>query len=78
MHYIPVDGLYVYFRYDDKQTVMCIMNTSPDLKEIDFSRYPERTKGFNKAVNVLDLSTLDMSNKAVIPGMKMLVLELRN
>jgi len=28
MQYIPVDGLYVYFRYDATSTVMCVMNTS--------------------------------------------------
>src|SRR5690606_7555739 len=28
MHYVPVDGVYVYFRYDDEKTVMVIMNTS--------------------------------------------------
>jgi neopullulanase len=39
MHYLPVDGVYVYFRYDDSQTIMCIMNTSEKEVSIDFTRY---------------------------------------
>ncbi len=26
MQYIPQDGAYVYFRYDGKQTIMCVLN----------------------------------------------------
>ena len=28
MQYVPIDGVYVYFRYDDAQTVMVVMNSS--------------------------------------------------
>jgi len=28
MQYVPKNGLYVYFRYDAAQTIMCVMNTS--------------------------------------------------
>ena len=27
MQFIPKDGVYIYFRYDNKQTVMVITNT---------------------------------------------------
>jgi glycosidase len=46
MQYVPDDGLYTYFRYDAKQTVMVVMNTSKNDKNVEFGRYPERTKGF--------------------------------
>lgn len=76
MHYIPVDGLYVYFRYDDNQTIMCIMNTSETDKEIDFSKYEERTIGFKKGRNVLSEENIDLSKKTKLSGTKMWVLEL--
>ena len=78
MHYIPVDGLYVYFRYDKNQTIMCIMNTAKKEKIVDFSRYAERTTGFTKAENVISGESFETSLKATIPGMHMWVLELRN
>lgn len=74
MHYIPVDGLYVYFRYDENQTIMCIMNTSNSEKEIDFKKYEERTDGYTSAENVLTKDKIATDKKAVIPAMKMWVL----
>ena len=74
MQYVPDDGLYVYFRYDSKQTVMCTMNTNNKEKEIDFSNYIERTKGFTGAINIV--SGAKLTNKFKIPAKRMWVLEL--
>ncbi len=51
--YVPVDGVYVYFRYDNKQTVMVAMNTSREEKTISPEDYVERTNGFTKMKNVI-------------------------
>jgi glycosidase len=74
--YVPDDGLYVYFRYDNKQTIMCIMNTNNDSKEIDFAKYNERNKGFAKARSVVENKTYQTTEKITIPGNRMLVLEM--
>ena len=76
MQYIPVDGLYVYFRYDNNQTVMCVMNTSDKEKDVNFSKYSERTTGFTSAVDVLSAESLSTKNKFIIPSMQMRVFEL--
>ena len=75
--YVPQDGFYVYTRYDDNQTVLCIMNTSKDSKEFDFSTYSEATKGFTRARLVTDDKTFRTSEKLSIPGNRMWVLELQ-
>ncbi len=74
MQYLPVDGLYVYFRYDDSQTVMCVMNTSRKEKQVSLSDYAERTSGFSKGKNVADKK--EMANKFTISAKEMLVIEL--
>ena len=38
MQYVPQDGLYVYFRYDANQTVMCVMNTADKEKRNQFKQ----------------------------------------
>jgi len=53
MQYVPVDGVYVYFRYDGKQTVMVAMNTAKTEKKITINDYAERTKGFANYTNVV-------------------------
>ncbi|HMH22765.1 MAG TPA: glycoside hydrolase family 13 protein [Puia sp.] len=77
MQYLPVKGLYVYFRYDDKGTVMCVMNTRATAATIDFGRYAERTGGFVQAADVLSGTLYSLSAQATIPAMKMWVLELK-
>jgi glycosidase len=77
MHYIPVDGLYVYFRYDDKQTIMCVMNTDTKAREIDFSKYAERTTGYTTAGNVISGESSRTTDRLTIPAMRMYILELK-
>lgn len=76
MHYVPKDGLYVYFRYDNKQTVMCIMNTAQDKRQINFNDYKERTGGFTKGNNVISGEVVNVLDGAAIGPMEMWVLEL--
>ena len=57
MQFIPVDGVYVYFRYDNEQTVMIAMNTSKDEKQIKLTRFAERTVGFSQYKDVLTKAT---------------------
>ncbi len=75
--YVPDDGLYVYFRYDNNQTVMCIMNTNNQDKEVDFSKYNERTKDFTKARSIIGNETYRISEKITISGNRMWILELQ-
>jgi len=76
MQYVPQDGLYVYFRYDDKQTVMCVMNTSDRPQPVDFSKYAERTDGFKKASSIVSSDVFNTAEKTTIPATSMWVLEL--
>jgi neopullulanase len=61
MQYLPEDGVYVYFRYDAKQTVMVVMNTSKEEKKINFDKYAERTASFTKYKDVILKNTSDMA-----------------
>ena len=78
MHYVPEDGLYVYFRYNDQQTIMCVMNTSNGAKAVDFNKFAERTKGFSAARNILTGETTRIADNIQINGTEMLVLEMKN
>lgn len=77
MHYVPVNGVYVYFRYDDDQTIMCVMNTDSKAHELDFRKYAERTSNFSEAVNIISNDKIRISDSATIPAMQMWVLELK-
>ena len=51
--YLPVDGVYVYFRYTDQQKVMCIMNTNAESSKLNLDRFGEhlgKSSGGKKVV----------------------------
>lgn len=77
MQYVPEDGVYVYFRYDNNQTVMCIMNTSDKQQPVDCKKYAERTKNFSNAVDVVKSEQYSIAEPLLVEPMTMLVLELK-
>ena len=78
MQFIPENGVYVYFRYDNNQTVMCIMNTNETQSTIDLSRFAERVNGYTKAMDVATGTVFNFENNSITLGGKyLLVMELR-
>ncbi len=74
MQYIPEDGLYVYFRYDNNQTVMCVMNTDTKTRNVNLSKYTERTKLFKGGKDIITGNSIGAEFS--IPSMTMQVIEL--
>lgn len=62
MQFVPEEGVYVYFRYDDNQTVMVLMNTAKENKAIVLKRFEERTKGFSKMKNIITGAVTDLKD----------------
>jgi neopullulanase len=77
MQFYPEDWVYTYFRYNDKQTVMVVMNTSSDEKTLDPKKFSERTAGFSKARNISNSSVTDISTSWKIPGKTIWIMELQ-
>ena len=78
MQYIPENGVYVYFRYDNNQTVMCVMNTNEGQATIGLSRFSERIKDYTKALDVNTGTTFNLENNSLTLGGKyLLVMELK-
>ena len=76
MQYIPWDGIYVYFRYDAKNTVMVIYNSNDAEKELNTARFTERMTGFKGAINIVSGNTVNTNAEIKIPGKTTLVLAL--
>lgn len=66
MQYVPADdGVYVYFRYNQQQTIMIVMNTAKTRKTITTSNYSERIKNFSKMKNVLTGEITPLQNFSI-------------
>jgi neopullulanase len=75
-HYIPEDNIYVYFRYDDNQRVMVIMNGNTSEKNLDTKRFAENMEGMTKGTNVLTNQQLGDLSAIRIPAQTALVIAL--
>jgi glycosidase len=75
-HYIPEDGVYVYFRHSDQGTVMVMLNNNNEDKTVNLSRFNENLKGFSRGRSVLDRTAYEQLNEIVIPAKSPLVVEL--
>lgn len=77
MHYLPHDNVYVYFRYNDKETVMVVLNNSADAKTFGTTRFAERLTGFSNGKDVLTGKTIDVAKDITMEAKSVLVLELK-
>ena len=76
MQFIPENGVYVFFRYNDEKTVMVITNNNDHATVLDTKRFAERIKDCEMGVEVTSKQAVDMKNQVEIPGKTVLVLEL--
>lgn len=74
--YLPQNGIYVYFRHTEEQSVMIIMSQNAENQTLDMKRFTENLAGFSKGKNILnDIVTSDLS-KVSVPTMSIQVIEL--
>lgn len=52
-HFVPEDEIYVFFRYDLSHTVMVVLNTSAQARQLDYQRYAELLDGYREAIEVI-------------------------
>jgi glycosidase len=73
--FVPYRGLYTYFRYDSKQTIMIIANTGEKMARPRWDTYKERTTGFTKVRNVMT-GTISSFDELTLQSKECFVLEL--
>ena len=76
-HYLPENGVYVYFRYNEKGSVMIVLNNNEKEQTLDLKRFNESLKGFSTAKDALSGKEISLSsNNLTVSAKSPLVLEL--
>jgi neopullulanase len=78
MQFVPNKGLYIYFRYDTHQTILCALNTDSLASNIDFNDYAERTRNFETATDIMSGDSYSLSENMNISARSIRILELKN
>ncbi len=76
-HYVPENNVYVFFRYDNSETVMIVINNNLEKQTIKTSRFQENIKNFKSGKDVLSEKSFDLKNDIEIEGKSVLILELK-
>ena len=76
-HYIPENNVYIYFRYNNNETVMVLMNNSTETQKINTHRFKENIKDFKTGKDVITELTFDVTNKIIMEPKSVLILELK-
>ncbi len=76
-HYIPENNVYVYFRYNDKKSVMVVINNNPKEQTIPLNRFAENLKNHISGTDILTNTNYDITkNDLTVKGKTSLVIEL--
>lgn len=69
-HYVPQNGVYVYFRYTDTQKIMVILNKNNQPTSLDFRRFASMLEGTQFGIEVLSGEKIDLRQPLVLssPG----------
>ncbi|WP_229581212.1 glycoside hydrolase family 13 protein [Persicitalea jodogahamensis] len=78
MQFVPADGVYVYFRYDEEKTIMVVMNSNDKSFSLETGRFQERLGTFARAVDVLSGLVHPLDKPINLEARTAYVLELGN
>lgn len=76
-HYIPENNVYVYFRHNEKESVMVIINNSKDKQTFKVDRFKENLEKYTKGTDVISGNIFDCTKELTIDGKSSLILELK-
>ncbi len=76
MHFVPENGVYVYFRYNDKRKVMVILNKNKGKHLLNPRRFEEMLKGTTSGTDVLSGKQFQLGEMIDLPAKAPLLLEL--
>lgn len=75
-HFIPYNGVYVYFRYTDDQKIMVVLNKLKKGDEMPLEHFQEMLGDVKSGKDVLTGKEYDLGETLKLPAMQPLILEL--
>ncbi len=76
MHYAPRGEVYTYFRYNNNDTVMVVMNRGEDSVDLPVEQFAERLAGKHQAIDIISGDRHDVSKPLMLRPRSVLLLEI--
>jgi len=75
--FVPENNVYVYFRYNENETVMVVLNNNDTETTLNTGRFAEATSGFNLAYDIISGQSFPVAEQWILPAKTALILELK-
>jgi len=77
-HYMPQNNVYVYFRYNENESVMIILNANPEKQTFKLDRFAESLNGFTSGKDIISDKVLPINTNGeiTIDGKSSMIIEL--
>ncbi|WP_426277541.1 glycoside hydrolase family 13 protein [Chryseobacterium sp. S-02] len=76
-NFVPQNNVFVYFRYNEKESVMVVLNNDEKEQKLDVARFAESLKGFSKGKDIISDKEFSLQNTLTIPAKTSMVIELK-
>jgi len=76
-HYVPENDIYVYFRYNEKDNIMVIVNNNETDQTLKTARYAESLKDKTVGTDVMTGNKYDLTAALMVQKQTVLILELQ-
>lgn len=77
LQFLPDNNVYVYFRYNENDRVMVVINNSLESRELDLSRYAEGLKAHVSGTDIISEKTIELKDKLTVEGQTSMIIKLR-
>ncbi|WP_415580858.1 glycoside hydrolase family 13 protein [Flavobacterium longum] len=74
--YVPENNVYVYFRHNDKESVMVVVNNSNEKQTVKTNRFAENIRNATRGKDVISGQTFALENEFSLDAKSALILEL--
>lgn len=76
-HFMPQNGVYVYFRYNADEKLMVVLNKNEQAQTLDLRRFAEMIHNVSSGEDIVSGKSFALKDKLTVPAKTPLVLELK-
>lgn len=75
-NFVPQNNVFVYFRYNDKETVMVVVNNNDKDEVLDLKRFSESIKSSTRGKEIISDKEISLQNNLNVPAKTSMIIEL--
>ena len=75
--FLPQNNVYVYFRHNENETVMVVINNSKEAQALDLSRFSDMIKKHKSGLDIISGKMISLERTLTIDSKKSFILELK-